>query len=149
MGDKWGDDAYLDDLGYGPEGRVILDDTALGQQSDFDRLDALLVPQHALDGLWVVRSVSWTGSGGVERTSTQAPQVIPSMRSSHFSMEGCSLTSVSSRVSSGSSRREMGCIWAEGERGAVAAAQNEFMRPGMTAIETGERSESLRLEYLG
>jgi hypothetical protein len=53
------DDAYLDDLGYGPEGRVILDDAALGQQSDFDRLDALLVPQHSFDGLWVVVIVSW------------------------------------------------------------------------------------------
>lgn len=130
-----GDGTDLDDLGDRPKGWVVLDDPALGQQSDFDRLDALLVPQHSFDSLWVVVRRVRECLGG-EHTSTQAPQVIPSILSSHFSMPGWCLTSLSGTVPSGSSCKDMGCIagfdWEVlGERGPVAAAQIVFMKPGI------------------
>lgn len=42
---------YVDELLVIPDLRIILDDGALGQERDTDRMDAFLPSQHGFDGL--------------------------------------------------------------------------------------------------
>jgi hypothetical protein len=50
---RW--ETYVDDLVSVPLLGVELDDSTFGQEGDFDRMDAGLRPEHALDGLKEVK----------------------------------------------------------------------------------------------
>lgn len=81
--------AYVDDLLRSPLHRIELDNPAFSQEGDFHRVDPGLRPEHPLDRLKeVIMRVSSRRRGCVvgKLTSTQDPQVMPSIRNSHFSV---------------------------------------------------------------
>lgn len=84
-----------------PVSRIVFNDAALCQEGNFDGVDSFLLTQHAFDSL-VTSLISSQGRQLGRRTSTQDPQVMPSIRSSHLSDRRSSRAPSLSAMSSGS-----------------------------------------------